>query len=838
MNSRDLRSSPSTFARPSESRRAWRLGLCVSTAAALAACGGSNSGGSNFGIGIGNGVGSSSGPGVQESAAPGNSYKAGIRRTAHGIPHIEADDEKGIGYGVGYAYAQDNFCVLAEHLVTVRGERSRYFGEGALPASGQGTLPANVSSDLFYRQHNDDASLRTAWSAYSEPVKAMFKGFAAGYNRYLRETGAAGLPESCNNKTWVRAVEEADLVRLMRDYAALNGLADTAPFLAQASPPGRAGSAAKTAPQPSEQASQTALLAMVGKPSTGSNAMALGSDATANGQGLVLGNPHFPWAGVLRLYQLHLTIPGRMDVMGASLPGLPIVGIGFTRDFAWTHTTNTAARLTLHQLRLDPADPTRYMVDGKSKAMERKVSKVDVLESDGRIAAREHAYYATDFGTVIALGPLRWDSQYAYTVRDANTDNHRLADQWLAMNQARSLDELKDSVLRIVGNPWNNTLAADAGGRTLFMSATPTPNISEAMLAGCEVAGANVDPEALKSLPAPLLRGDTARCQWANDPAAPQAGIFAGKLLPLLERHDYVQNSNDSAWLTNPQAPLEGFSPLVSIAGSQQGLRTRQGLAWLQATLQPRNGLPTRRVSQDQVEAMVLDNRVYLAELVLADMLSLCPGESGSPQASADLKQACSALQAWDRTAGLDAGIGYGYLEDFALSFLRQTPGAWRVAFDPADPVNTPRGLRVEQPEVAAQVREAMEAAVRNVAAKGWAPSQRWGDIQGATRGARRIPVPGGDDELGVYNMMISVDTKGNGLREAVHGTSYLQSVGFTAQGPRAKAFLAYSQSTNPDSAWFADQTERFARREWVELPFTRAQIDAQTDTALKVIAE
>jgi len=82
------------------------------------------------------------------------------------------------------------------------------------------------------------------------------------------------------------------------------------------------------------------------------------------------------------------------------------------------------------------------------------------------------------------------------------------------------------------------------------------------------------------------------------------------------------------------------------------------------------------------------------------------------------------------------------------------------------------------------------------------------------------------------------VDTKGNGLREAVHGTSYLQSVGFTAQGPRAKAFLAYSQSTNPGSAWFADQTERFARREWVELPFTRAQIDAQTDTALKVIAE
>ncbi len=838
MNSRHLHSSPPASNRPCGLRRAWRLGLCASATAALAACGGSNSGGD---IGIGNwlgGSGSNSGNvssagGGPESIAPGDSYKAEIRRTAHGIPHIEASDEKGIGYGVGYSYAQDNFCVLAGHFVTVRGERSRYFGEGALPASGQGTLPANVTSDLFYRHHNDEAKVRAAWNAYSEPVKAMFKGFAAGFNRYLRETGAQALPSSCKGATWVRAVEEADLVRLMRDYAALNGLADTAPLLAQASPPQRGGNAAQGAPQIS---GASALQALVQKPSTGSNAMALGSDATANGRGMVLGNPHFPWAGVLRLYQLHLTIPGRMDVMGASLPGLPIVGIGFTRDFAWTHTTNTAARLTFHQLRLDPADPTRYMVDGQSRPMERKVFKIDVREPDGRIAAREHAYYTTDFGTVIAQGPLRWDSQHAYTVRDTNTDNHRLADQWLAMNRARSLDEMKDAVLRIVGNPWNNTLAADASGRTLFMSATPTPNVSAQMLADCQATGS----DALKDLPAPVLRGDTTRCQWANDPAAPQAGIFAGKALPLLERHDYVHNSNDSAWLTNPQAPLEGFSPLVSIAGSRQGLRTRQGLSWLHTALQPRNGLPTRRVSQDQVEAMVLDNRVYLAELVLDDMLSLCPGGSKSPEATAtaEMRQACAALRSWDRTAGLDAGIGYGYMEDFALSFLQQSPDVWRVAFDPSDPVNTPRGLRVEQPEVAAQVLAAMEAAVGNVAARGWTADRRWGDVQGATRGGRRIPVPGGHEELGVYNMMMSVDATGSGLREAVHGTSYLQSVGFTAGGPRARAFLAYSQSTDPGSPWFADQTERFARREWVELPFTRAEIDAQRDVTLKVIAE
>ena len=56
---------------------------------------------------------------------------ATIRRTAHGIPHIEAKDYAGLGYGYGYAFAQDNLCTIAEQYVTVRGERSRYFGPDA-----------------------------------------------------------------------------------------------------------------------------------------------------------------------------------------------------------------------------------------------------------------------------------------------------------------------------------------------------------------------------------------------------------------------------------------------------------------------------------------------------------------------------------------------------------------------------------------------------------------------------------------------------------------------------------------------------------------------------------
>src|SRR3546814_6680794 len=84
---------------------------------------------------------------------------------------------------------------------------------------------------------------------------------------------------------------------------------------------------------------------------------AFGKDATSNGMPLLWGNPHFPWSGTERLYLAHLTIPGRFDIMGASLYGLPAVLIGFNDHFAWSHTVSTASRFTLYELTLNPLNP-------------------------------------------------------------------------------------------------------------------------------------------------------------------------------------------------------------------------------------------------------------------------------------------------------------------------------------------------------------------------------------------------------------------------------------------------------------------------------------------------
>jgi acyl-homoserine-lactone acylase len=78
--------------------------------------------------------------------SPATPASADIRRTAFGVPHIRAENERGLGFGIGYAYAQDNLCLLANEIVTVNGQRSRYFGPEQFTVEQR----ENRVSDLFF----------------------------------------------------------------------------------------------------------------------------------------------------------------------------------------------------------------------------------------------------------------------------------------------------------------------------------------------------------------------------------------------------------------------------------------------------------------------------------------------------------------------------------------------------------------------------------------------------------------------------------------------------------------------------------------------------------------
>ena len=53
-----------------------------------------------------------------------------------------------------------------------------------------------------------------------------------------------------------------------------------------------------------------------------------------------------------------------------------------------------------------------------------------------------------------------------------------------------------------------------------------------------------------------------------------------------------------------------------------------------------------------------------------------------------------------------------------------------------------------------------------------------------------------------------------------------------------ARAILTYSQSPEPGSAHYSDMTELYSRGEWLQLPFTDAQIEADPELRMLSLSE
>ncbi|WP_259766754.1 penicillin acylase family protein, partial [Pseudomonas protegens] len=211
--------------------------------------------------------------------------RAEIRRTSFGVPHIRASDERGLGYGIGYAYAQDNLCLMANEVLTVNAERARYFG-----AEGQ-TLEQrdNLSSDVFFSWLNTPQAVAGFWQAQPPAVRERMQGYVEGYNRQLAERRVRGLPEQCQGD-WVRPLATSDLVKLTRRLLVEGGAGQFAEALAGATPPGVTAQAALSEGHWQLAAARQQGFAL----DRGSNAVAIGSERSFNGRGLLLAHPHFP----------------------------------------------------------------------------------------------------------------------------------------------------------------------------------------------------------------------------------------------------------------------------------------------------------------------------------------------------------------------------------------------------------------------------------------------------------------------------------------------------------------------------------------------------------------
>jgi acyl-homoserine-lactone acylase len=150
---------------------------------------------------------------------------------------------------------------------------------------------------------------------------------------------------------------------------------------------------------------------------------------------------------------------------------------------------------------------------------------------------------------------------------------------------------------------------------------------------------------------------------------------------------------------------------------------------------------------------------------------------------------------------------------------------------------------------------ENLARAAQLLRSRGLALDVPLGEVQYADKAGRRIPIHGGD---GAYDGLMNMQRNSRNtttlepmeyprpvqgsrfLTEkgypVVHGSSFLMALEFTAEGPRAKAFLTYSQSGDPLSPHFTDQTERFSQKQWRPVLFREAEIRKNISRSYTVV--
>ncbi|WP_129782609.1 acylase [Peristeroidobacter soli] len=736
-------------------------------------------------------------------AASKERYNATVRWTAHGVPHVKANDWAGLGYGLAYAVATDSVCTLAREFVTVRGEQAKFFG----PEEGR------LESDVFHKSVITNESLAHASSRTPPEIVEMTKGYIAGYNRYLADHTGEQLPASCRNQPWVRPIDAVDMARVGIGVGIRYGVGRSPAAIANAAPPSKDEKTSRVAPPAPEDATMM-----------GSNAIALGKAATTNGRGMVLGNPHYPWWGSSRFHMAHLTIPDQVDVMGVGLISTPFISIGFNHDIAWSHTVSSSLRSTLYELTLDPNDPLSYRYGNETRKLTAHTVSVEVRQPDGTLKTEERTTYFSHFGPIIEDKDLPWTRERAYAVRDSNLDNNRATEQYLKFARAKNVDDILTSLQTSQGTAWVNTIAADRDGKALYADMSVVPNVDAALIKTC----AGEREGRWGAWRVVVLRG-APECEWRIDERAQQPGILPPQQMPHLIRDDYVTNSNDSYWLSNPAQPLEGFSPIIGAESTERSLRTRAGLVMVNEVL---NAKERNRFDAQRLQDLLFNHRSYGAELVLDEVLAICKREPKTVKLeknSVDVTKSCEVLAGWDRRHDVTSRGAHIWTE--ALPLITAIPDLWQVPFDAKDAVNTPRQIKVGDARIRKAVMQALATATQKLTDAQIPLDALWGDVQFTERNGERIGLPGGTHGAGVFSVLVGKLTPGKGYSPIVTGNSWMQVVTWTDTGEvNAHGILSYSQSEEEDSPYSADQTKLYSKSQWLKLPFTEAEITADKE--------
>ncbi|HTR69124.1 MAG TPA: penicillin acylase family protein, partial [Mycobacteriales bacterium] len=422
----------------------------------------------------------------------------------------------------------------------------------------------------------------------------------------------------------------------------------------------------------------------------------------------------------------------------------------------------------------------------------------------------------------------------AFALFDANAGNLRLITHFLDIDRAQSVSQVLSILKKYEGLPWVNTIAADRSGHALYADIGSIPNVSNKQAKRCDTPLGDI---AFYEAGLPILDGSRSSCAPATSPHAAAPGIFPPAKLPYLERSDYVTNSNDSYWLSNPKHPLTGFARIIGTERTQRSLRTRSGLAMVERRLAGTDGEGKPGFTRALMQRLEYSDIQYGATLAKKATVAMCTGFPGGMApvtggSTVAVGTSCQVLADWNGRENPSAR-GAVLWRAFWERALDASGSLWKVRFTASKAASTPNTLNTAN----VHVQRAFGDALLAMTSAGLADNVKLATVQYVVRNGTHIPLPGGPgDPDGDFNAIYQnvFDSSARGQDPSI-GSSYIQVVTWhSAHGcPDVRTILTYSESANPRSPYYDDQTKLFSKRKWIHERFCASAVSAHTTSTV-----
>lgn len=412
--------------------------------------------------------------------APQISAAASIERDAEGTPVLRARTRADLAFATGFAHAQDRYFQMDLMRRAAAGEMAELLGAAVL------------DTDRKLRVHGFRRVAREVVAAATAEDRALLDAYAAGANFALSEASAKPWEYLLLGARPAAWQAEDSVLAAFSMYLNLNDSTGTEELsrlqLQDALPPamfaflaplgtewdapiagGTIRSAAIPGPDVFDLRNGAARIAALSAPRidgtmeektvVGSNSWAVAGSHTVDKGALLANDMHLG----LRLphvwYRARMIVEAegaaRRDMVGVTLPGLPVLIVGSNGHVAWGFTNSFGDWTDLVIVEPDPQDPSRYLTPEGSEpfGVREEILKV----KDGE--AQKLTVTSTRWGPIVLADPKR-PLALAWTAHHARATNFRMLDLETADTVEAALLAANRS-----GVPVQNFVAVDASGR-------------------------------------------------------------------------------------------------------------------------------------------------------------------------------------------------------------------------------------------------------------------------------------------------------------------------------------------------------------------------------------